>query len=166
MSRQKLLGIVAVAGVAVATGFLVAGQVKAQLLTPSNQVARYQALVRSVQDLEATNTESRRQIASLRAQIDTLETEAAGRSAATRALRQPPFAARGEFTALLDAVAETLANRAQRVLSPGARVSNANPAGILAGVERVLAARERAQGNVNPQLITSELLRQLEALIA
>jgi uncharacterized protein YlxW (UPF0749 family) len=87
MSRQHLLSIVAVAAVALATGFLVAGQVKAQLLTPSNQVARYQALVRSVQDLEATNAESRRQIAALRAQIDALETEAASRSAATRALR-------------------------------------------------------------------------------
>jgi uncharacterized protein YlxW (UPF0749 family) len=87
MSRQKLLGIGIVAVVALATGFLLAGQVKAQLLTPSNQVARYQALVRSVQDLEATNAESRRQIAALRGQIDALEAEAAGRSAATRALR-------------------------------------------------------------------------------
>jgi uncharacterized protein YlxW (UPF0749 family) len=87
MSRQKVLGLVVVAAVALATGFLVAGQVKVQLLTPSNQVASYQRLVRSVQDLEATNAESRRQIAALRAQIDALETEAAGRSAATRALR-------------------------------------------------------------------------------
>ncbi|GAC1505691.1 MAG: DUF881 domain-containing protein [Candidatus Dormibacteraceae bacterium] len=87
MSRQQLLGVGLVAVVALATGFLLAGQVKAQLLTPSNQVARYQALVRSVQDLEATNAESRRQIAILRAQIDALEAEAAGRSAATRALR-------------------------------------------------------------------------------
>ena len=87
MSRGQLLGIVAVAAVALATGFLVAGQVKAQLLTPSNQVARYQALVRNVQDLEATNAGSRRQIAALRAQIDALETEAAGRSAATQALQ-------------------------------------------------------------------------------
>ena len=85
---------------------------------------------------------------------------------ATRALRQPPFAARGEFTAMLDAVAERLANRAQRVLSPGARVSNANPAGVLAGVERVLAARERAQGNVNPQLLLAVLADELSALEA
>jgi uncharacterized protein YlxW (UPF0749 family) len=87
MARHQLLSIVVVAAVALATGFLVAGQVKAQLLTPSNQVARYQALVRSVQDLEATNGEFRRQIAALRAQIDTLETDAAGRSAATQALQ-------------------------------------------------------------------------------
>src|SRR4030088_1967191 len=85
--RQQVLGVMVVAAVALATGFLVAGQVKAQLLLPSNQVARSQALVRSVQDLEATNTDSRRQIANLRAQIDALEAEAAGRSAATRTLR-------------------------------------------------------------------------------
>ncbi len=73
--------------VALATGFVLAGQLKAQLLTPSNQVARYQALVRSVQELEATNADSRRQIASLRGQIDTLESQAAAQSAATQALR-------------------------------------------------------------------------------
>jgi uncharacterized protein YlxW (UPF0749 family) len=82
-----MLSIAVVAAVALATGFLVAGQVKAQVLIPSNQVARYQALVRSVQDLEAANLEARRQIAGLRAQIDALETDAAGRSAATQALQ-------------------------------------------------------------------------------
>ncbi len=87
MPRQQLFSIVVVAAVALATGFLVTGQVRAQLLTPSNQVARYQALVRSVQDLEATNADWRRQIAAVRAQIDALETEAAGRSAATQGLQ-------------------------------------------------------------------------------
>jgi uncharacterized protein YlxW (UPF0749 family) len=87
VSRRKPFSIAVVAAVALATGFLVAGQVKAQLLTPSNQVARYQALVRSVQDLEATNAQSRSQIAALRSQIDALESEAAGRSAATQGLQ-------------------------------------------------------------------------------
>jgi uncharacterized protein YlxW (UPF0749 family) len=87
VSRRKPLSIAVVAAVALATGFLVAGQVKAQLLTPSNQVARYQALVRSVQDLEATNAQARSQIAALRSQIDALESEAAGRSAATQSLQ-------------------------------------------------------------------------------
>jgi uncharacterized protein YlxW (UPF0749 family) len=87
MSRQHLLSVAVVALVALITGFLVAGQVRAQLLTPSNQVARYQALVRSVQDLEATNAELRRQITALRTQIDALEIEAAGRSASTQALQ-------------------------------------------------------------------------------
>ena len=87
MTRQQMLSLGVVAAVALTIGFLVAGQVKAQLLTPSNQVARYQALVRSVQDLEATNAGARGKIAALRAQIDALESEAAGRSAATQALR-------------------------------------------------------------------------------
>jgi uncharacterized protein YlxW (UPF0749 family) len=73
--------------VALATGFVLTSQVRAQLLTPSNQVARYEALVRSVQDLEATNAATRSQIAALRSQIDTLENDAASRSAATQALQ-------------------------------------------------------------------------------
>jgi uncharacterized protein YlxW (UPF0749 family) len=87
MSPRRLSSIALVAAVALATGFVVAGQLKAGLLTPSNQVARYQALVRSVQELETTNADSRRQIAALRAQIDALEADAATRSAATQALR-------------------------------------------------------------------------------
>src|SRR5258708_35974877 len=85
--RSRILGIVGVAAVALATGFLLAGQVKAQLLTPSNQVARNQALVRSVQDLEKTNESSRAKIAALRAAIDTLEAAAAQQSAGTNDLR-------------------------------------------------------------------------------
>src|SRR6202521_1123773 len=87
MSRRRVVSIFVVAAVALATGFLVAGQVKVQLLTPSNQVARYQALVRSVQELEATNADSRQRIAMLRSQIDALEAAAAQRSAATQALQ-------------------------------------------------------------------------------
>jgi len=87
VSRQQLASIAIVAVVALATGFVLTGQVKSQLLTPSDQVARYQALQRSVQDLEATNADERRQIADLRAQIDALEADAARRSAATQALQ-------------------------------------------------------------------------------
>ena len=87
MSRRGLAGVALVALVALATGFVLADQVRTQLLTPSNQLARYQALVRSVQDLEATNSDDRRQIADLRSQIDALESEAAARSQTTQALR-------------------------------------------------------------------------------
>src|SRR5260370_7833816 len=87
MTRDRVLGILVVAAVAMATGFLVAGQVKSQLLTPSNQVARYQALVHSVQDLEKTNESRRAQIAALRAQIAALEGAAAQQSATTQALQ-------------------------------------------------------------------------------
>jgi uncharacterized protein YlxW (UPF0749 family) len=87
MVRRRVVGIFVVAAVALATGFLVAGQVKVQLLTPSNQVARYQALVHSVQELETGNADSRQKIAALRSQIDALEAAAAQRSAATQALQ-------------------------------------------------------------------------------
>ncbi|MGH7762856.1 MAG: DUF881 domain-containing protein [Candidatus Dormibacteraceae bacterium] len=87
MSRRQLASIAVVAVVALATGFVLTGQVKAKLLTPSNQLARYEALVRSVQDLEATNADERRQIATLRSQIDVLEADAASRSAATQGLQ-------------------------------------------------------------------------------
>src|SRR5439155_8310818 len=53
----------------------------------SNQVARDQALARNVRELEATNANARREIASPRAQIDALESEAATRSSATPALK-------------------------------------------------------------------------------
>ena len=88
MTRRNLASLSLLALVALATGFVLAGQIRTQLLTPSNQVARYQALVRSVQDLEATNADDRRQIAALRSQIDALESEAATKSAATQALQQ------------------------------------------------------------------------------
>ena len=87
MARNQYVSSALVAVVALAVGFLLAGQVKAQLLTPSNQVARNQALVHSVMDLEHTNDSDRKQIASLRDQIDALEAEAAGRSDTTRALQ-------------------------------------------------------------------------------
>jgi len=87
MSRSRVVSIFVVAAVALATGFLVAGQAKVQLLTPSNQLARYQALVRSVQELEAANAESRQKIATLRARIEALEAAAAQQSATTQALQ-------------------------------------------------------------------------------
>src|SRR5882672_8678010 len=83
MTRPHLATFALIALVALVTGFVLAGQIRAQLLTPSNQLARYQALVRNVQELEAVNTDDRRQIASLRAHIDALESDAAARSAAT-----------------------------------------------------------------------------------
>jgi uncharacterized protein YlxW (UPF0749 family) len=87
VSPRQLAGVAVLAMVAMATGFVLAGQIKAKLLTPSNQVARYQALVLSVQELEATNSDSRREIAALRAEIDSLEADAAARSASTQNLR-------------------------------------------------------------------------------
>ena len=87
MTRPHLATFALIALVALVTGFVLAGQIRAQLLTPSNQLARYQALVRNVQELEAVNSDDRRQIASLRAHIDALESDAAARSAATQGLK-------------------------------------------------------------------------------
>lgn len=87
MGRNQPLSTALVALVALAVGFLLAGQVKAQLENPSNQVERNQALVRSVQDLEKTNAADRTRIASLRADIDTLEAQAASQSQTTLGLQ-------------------------------------------------------------------------------
>jgi uncharacterized protein YlxW (UPF0749 family) len=95
MSRRLASGAL-VALVALATGFVLADQVRTQLLTPSNQVARYQALVRSVSELEATNADSRRQIAELRSAIDDLESRAAAQSAGTQSLRNQVADLRGQ----------------------------------------------------------------------
>ena len=77
---------VLVAVVALAFGFLVAVQVRAQLIPTSNALARNQALVHSAQQLEQTNASDRQRIEELRAEISALESEAAQRSDAARAL--------------------------------------------------------------------------------
>lgn len=102
----------------------------------------------------------------VRAAEEFLSAVADGTGASTeRALRQAPWQARGDFTAMLDALAETLAAQARGALTGSVR-SIGNPAAKLAGVERVLEAREQAQGNVNPQLLLAVLaddLAQVEA---
>lgn len=82
-----------------------------------------------------------------------------------RALRQGPWAARGDFTAMLDALAEVLAADARSGMT-GGRGGNIEPAAALAAVEKVLAAREQAQGNVNPQLLLAVLADELALLAA
>ncbi len=89
-----------------------------------------------------------------------------------RALRQAPYAARGEFTALLDALAETLGEAARGALGqpqrrpvPPALRRRANPDALVRAQERVAVAREAAAGNVNPQLLLAVLTDELaEAL--
>lgn len=79
-----------------------------------------------------------------------------------RALKQGVSQARGEFTELLDAVALRLAALARRELEAGQGGSTADAR--LAGVAKVLLAREQAQGNVNPQLLLATLGADLAAL--
>ncbi len=88
MLHRRPAGYAIVALASLAFGFLLAAQLRAQLLTPSNAVARSQALVRTVTDLERQNGGYRNQIASVRADLRGLEAQQAARSEATRRLQQ------------------------------------------------------------------------------
>ena len=79
---------------------------------------------------------------------------------AERALKQGAWAARGDFSATLEAMAEVLGERARK-----AAAGTGELAGLVWAQERVQAAREAAQGNVNPQLLLAALQNELaEAL--
>ncbi len=90
-----------------------------------------------------------------------------------RVLRQGAWQARGDFTELLDRLAGAL-GQAVRVSSGGPVVPVAeslrtvtSPARLLVALAKVEAAREAAQGNVNPQLLLGTLTADLaEALWA
>jgi DNA polymerase-3 subunit delta' len=88
-----------------------------------------------------------------------------------RALRQPPFSARGEFTAMLDALAETLGEAARSGLGQPSRrpvpaaLERAEPGALLQAMERVAVAREAAYGNVNPQVLLAVLGEELAEVL-
>jgi uncharacterized protein YlxW (UPF0749 family) len=69
-----------VALTALAFGFFFATQLRSQLIPPSAQVARNQALVSTVQSLERDNAASRARVGTTRTEIATLEAQAAARS--------------------------------------------------------------------------------------
>ncbi len=76
------------------------------------------------------------------------------------ALMQGSAKARGAFSTSLDALMSLLHERARAAVARG----NARGARAAArALDLVEDAKERATGNVNPQLIASELLRRLEA---
>jgi DNA polymerase-3 subunit delta' len=89
-----------------------------------------------------------------------------------RALKQTPWSARGEFTAMLDALADTLGEAARESLGqptrrplPPALRRRSDPAPLLKAMEHVAEAREAAWGNVNPQILLAVLGQDLaEAL--
>lgn len=89
-----------------------------------------------------------------------------------RALRQTPWAARGEFTAMLDALAETLGDAARaalggqprRPLLDGLR-RRGDPEALIRAIDRVADAREAAAGNVNPQLLLANLGEELAEVL-
>lgn len=91
---------------------------------------------------------------------------------AERALRQGPWAARGDFTAMLDAVAEALGDAARTASGLSAKrplpqvLMRSRPAeALLAAQRRVTEARESAQGNVNPQLLLAVLADDLAEVL-
>jgi DNA polymerase-3 subunit delta' len=70
-------------------------------------------------------------------------------------LGQATYQARGAFTAMLDALLDRL--RAE------ARAGTGDTRRVLGAIAQVLAARDAAQGNVNPQLLTAVLAEELAA---
>jgi DNA polymerase-3 subunit delta' len=94
-----------------------------------------------------------------------------------RALKQAPWQARGDFTDMLDALADSLSESARTRYPAGSRIQTAkrhndhtpgrDPRGLVTAMERVAEAREAAQGNINPQLLLATLASDLrEALCA
>jgi uncharacterized protein YlxW (UPF0749 family) len=75
-----------VAVLALGLGFFFATQIRSQLIPPSAQVARNQALVATVQSLERDNAGLRGRIAADRTEIAALEATAAGRTESSRQL--------------------------------------------------------------------------------
>jgi DNA polymerase-3 subunit delta' len=89
-----------------------------------------------------------------------------------RALGQPAFAARGEFAAMLDALADTLGEAARGAMGqpvrrpvPEALRRHRSPAPLLQALEKVTEARESAAGNVNPQVLLAVLSEDLAGVL-
>jgi DNA polymerase III subunit delta' len=85
------------------------------------------------------------------------------REQARTALTQGSSKARGAFTTALDALTTLLH---ERVRASADRGNDRGASRAARAMDAVETAKERATGNVNPQLITSELLRELEELLA
>jgi DNA polymerase III subunit delta' len=89
-----------------------------------------------------------------------------------QALKQAPWSARGEFTAMLDALAETLSDaareslgeQARRPVPPGLK-RYGPPDRLLKAMEHVAEARDAAWGNVNPQLLLAVLSEELAEVL-
>ena len=77
------------------------------------------------------------------------------------ALAQGSAGARGKFSDMLDALTVLLHERTRAAARDGDVERAAHAARAIEAVER---AKERASGNVNPQLLSASLIRQLAAL--
>lgn len=106
-----------------------------------------------------------------RAAEELLQAVVAGPGArAERALKQGPFSARGDFTAMLDALAERLARLARDAEGNGPAFEGMRRRlgleALVAAQVRVADARDAAQGNVNPQLLLATLGEDLAEVLA
>ena len=91
---------------------------------------------------------------------------------AERAMRQAVWAARGDFTAMLDALAGHLSDAARAMAGSPPRRPVPEPLrqprsvdALMEAQARVIMARETAQGNVNPQLLLAVLLDDLAEVL-
>jgi hypothetical protein len=89
-----------------------------------------------------------------------------------RVLRQAPWSARGEFTAMLDALADTLSEAARGTVGqpmrrpvPPALMRYRSPEPLLKAMGHVADAREAAWGNVNPQILLAVLGEELAEVL-
>ena len=89
-----------------------------------------------------------------------------------RALSQATFAARGDFAAMLDALAETLGEAARGAMGQAVRrqvpaplLRHRSPEPLLQAMEKVAEAREAAAGNVNPQVLLAVLGEDLAEVL-
>jgi DNA polymerase-3 subunit delta' len=88
------------------------------------------------------------------------------------ALSQVAYSARGEFAAMLDALADTLGEAARGTMGQPVRRSvpqpllrHRSPAPLLQAMEKVAEAREAAAGNVNPQILLAVLGEELAEVL-
>jgi DNA polymerase-3 subunit delta' len=91
---------------------------------------------------------------------------------AERAMRQGVWAARGDFTAMLDALSGNLSDAARQISGGTPRRPVPEPLlkprpveALIEAQARVATARESAQGNVNPQLLLAVLLDDLAEVL-
>lgn len=88
-----------------------------------------------------------------------------------RALKQAPWSARGEFSGMLEALGEALADASRLALAqepqrpvPGF-LGDRDPAALSRALVLVAEAEEAARGNVNPQLLLAVLGERLGATL-
>jgi DNA polymerase-3 subunit delta' len=89
-----------------------------------------------------------------------------------RALSQATYSARGEFSAMLDALAESLGEAARGTMGqpmrrnlPQPLLRHRSPGPLLQAMEKVVEAREAAAGNVNPQILLAVLGEDLAEVL-